>query len=70
MNEVQLVRLDPAIEESLVNDPRYMDAMIQENWAQIADLVHQLVGRTLTATPISVDKLEWDGYFVVDNNTR
>ncbi len=70
MKDVQLVRLDPAIEESLANNPAYMDAMVEDNWAQVADLVHQLVGRTLTATPVSVDKLEWDGYFVVDTDTR
>ncbi len=70
MKDVQLVRLDPAIEESLANDPAYMDAMVEDNWARVADLVHQLVGRTLTAIPVSVDKLEWDGYFVVDTDTR
>ena len=70
MKDVQLVRLDPATEESLANDPAYMDAMVEDNWAQVADLVHRLVGRTLTAVPVSVDKLEWDGYFVVDTEMR
>ena len=54
MKDVQLVKLDPAIEASLVDDPAYMAAMVEDNWAQVADLVHQLVGRTLTATPVSV----------------
>ena len=70
MREVQLVRLDPAIEEGLVNDPAYMDAMIQDDWSQIARLVHQRIGEKLTATPVSVDRLEWDGYFVIDADTR
>lgn len=70
MKNVQLVRLDPAIEQSLTNDPAYMEAMIEDNWEQVANLVHQLIGRTLTATPVSVDKLEWGGYFVVDTSTR
>ncbi len=70
MKDVQLVRLDPAIEESLADDPAYMEAMVEDNWSQVADLVHQLVGRTLTSVPVSVDKLEWDGYFVVDTDTR
>ena len=70
MKDVQLVRLDPATEESLANDPAYMDAMVEDNWAQVADLVHRLVGRTPTAVPVSVDKLEWDGYFVVDTEMR
>ena len=29
-----------------------------------------MVGRTLAAIPVSVDKLKWDGYFVVDTDTR
>ena len=70
MKDIQLVKLDSAIEESLMNDPAYIDAMVKENWAQVADIAHQRVGRTLTANPVSVDKLEWDGYFAVDPNTR
>ena len=66
---MQLLRLDPAIEESLASDPAYIDAMVEDNWAQVADLVHQLVGRTLTAIPVDADKLEWGGYFVVDTDT-
>ena len=65
-----LVRLDPAIEESLANDPAYMEALVEDNWVQVADLVHRVVGRTLAAIPVSVDKLKWDGYFVVDTDTR
>ena len=70
MKDVQLVRLDPAIEKSLSDNPAYMDAMVEDDWHRVAELVHQLVGRTLTAIPVSVDKLEWDGYFVVDTATR
>ena len=70
MKDVQLIRLDAAIEESLANDPAYMDAMVGDDWSQVAALVHQLVGRKLTAVPVSVDALEWDGYFVVDTVTR
>ena len=70
MKDVQLVRLDPAIEDSLTNDPAYMNAMIHDDWAQVADLVHQMVGRKLTAAPVSVDSLEWGGYFVLDTDTR
>ena len=70
MKDVQLVRLDPAIEESLTNNPGYTDALIKENWLQVADLVHQLVGRMLTTDPVSIDKLGRDGYFVVDTDTQ
>ena len=70
MKNIQLVRLDPAIEQSLVNDSEYLEAMMAGDWSQVADLIHQRIGRTLTATPVSIDALEWDGYFVVDSDTR
>lgn len=70
MKDVQLVRLDPAIEESLASNSAYIDAMINDNWSQVGDLVHELVGRKLTATPVSINQLEWSGYFVVDTDTR
>ena len=70
MKDVQLVRLDPAIEESIAGNPAYLEAMMEDNWAKVADLVHQVVGRKLTANPVSVDTLGWDGYFVVDTDTR
>ena len=70
MKDVQLVRLDPAIEESLASNPAYMAAMVEDRWEQVAELVHQVVGRTLRATPVSVDQLEWGGYIVVDTDTR
>lgn len=70
MKPIQLVRLDPAVEQSLIDNPAYIDAMIADDWGRVAELVHQLVGRTLTATPVSVDTLEWGGYFVVDAETR
>lgn len=70
MKNVQLVRLDPAIEESLANDPAYMDAMINDDWPRVAAIVQKLVGRKLTTEPVSIDKLEWGGYFVVDTATR
>src|ERR671912_2067454 len=70
MRTVQLVRLEQAIEESIGNHPEYMEALAQENWARVADLVHGLVGRTLVSAPVSVNELRWGGYFVVDEATR
>jgi GNAT superfamily N-acetyltransferase len=70
MRTVQLVRLDPTIEESLMKDPAYFEAMARDDWAQVAERVHRLVGLTLAVAPVSVDKLEWSGYFVVDQETR
>ena len=70
MRMVQLVRLERAIEESIGNHPEYMQALAQDDWARVADLVHGLVGRTLVSAPVSVDELRWGGYFVVDEATR
>jgi len=67
---VQLVRLDPQIEKAVSDQPGYMDALIHDQWARVAELVHQVVGRVLVAVPVSVDELRWSGYFVVDENTR
>ena len=36
----------------------------------MAKIVHRVVGRTLTVLPVSVDELHWDGYFVVDEDSR
>ena len=36
----------------------------------IAAIRQEIRGRTLAAIPVSVDKLKWDGYFVVDTDTR
>ena len=70
MANIQLVRLDPGIERALTDHPEYMEALIQDDWPRVADLVHRLIGRTLVATPVSIDELQWGGYFVVDEHTR
>lgn len=70
MPRIQLVKLDPKIDETLVGDPAYLDAMMADDWPKVAELVHRLVGRKLTATPVSVDELAWDGYFVIDAQSR
>ncbi|HEY6507567.1 MAG TPA: GNAT family N-acetyltransferase, partial [Vicinamibacterales bacterium] len=70
MKNVQLVRLDPALEDAIATHPEYLEALTQDNWARVAALVHGVVGRTLVAIPASVDELQWSGYFVVDEATR
>ena len=70
MRSVQLVRLDPATENKLEKDPAYMEALAQDDWPEVAKVVHRLVGRTLTVLPVSVDELHWDGYLVVDEDSR
>ncbi len=70
VRDIQLVKLEPAIEEPLVGDPAYLKAMMAENWPGVAAVVHQVVGRTLSVQPVSVDELTWGGYFVVDTATR
>jgi [ribosomal protein S5]-alanine N-acetyltransferase len=70
VRSILLVRLEPAIEESIGSHPDYMAALAQDDWARVATLVHNAVGRTLVPAPVSVDDLQWGGYFVVDEGTR
>ena len=70
MRSVQLVRLEAAIEQAVAQHPDYMPALGQNNWARVADIVHEVVGRRLVSIPVSVDTLSWDGYFVVDAQSR
>jgi len=70
MRNVQLVRLDPVLEQTLANDSECREALAKDDWARVAELVHRRVGRTLIAVPVSVDELQWGGYFVIDEGTR
>ncbi len=67
---VQLIRLDPAIEEELANDEEHNEAIVREDWSSMAAAVQRVIGRTLAAAPISIDELRFEGYFVVDEDTR
>jgi ribosomal-protein-alanine N-acetyltransferase len=70
MADILLVRLAPAVEQALSNHPEYMPALVHDNWPRVAELVHEVIGRTLVHMPISVDELQWGGYFVIDDATR
>jgi RimJ/RimL family protein N-acetyltransferase len=70
MTNIQLIRLDSDLERALATDVTYMKALAQGEWAQVADVVHRVIGRTLIADPVSIDELQWGGYFVVDEGTR
>lgn len=70
MRNVHLVRLDPAQEQELVSDAEYKEALVQDNWPRLADVVHRVVGRTLAALPAGIDELHWGGYLAVDEDTR
>lgn len=70
MSGIELVRLDPALENAVASHPEYLDALAREDWAGVAELVHRVIGRTLLEAPLRVDALEWGGYFVVDRETR
>ena len=70
MANIHLVRLAPSVEQTLADHPDYMPALVHDNWPRVAELVHQVIGRTLIHTPISVDQLQWGGYFVIDERTR
>jgi len=65
MGNIQLIRLEPAIEQAFASE-EFMDALAHDNWARVAELVHERVGRTLVPVPVSVNELQWGGYSVVD----
>lgn len=67
---IKLVELDPSIEESLFEEPGYIDAMTNADWGKVAELTLGKIGRTLQQTPVSINKLAWSGYFVVDVETN
>jgi ribosomal-protein-alanine N-acetyltransferase len=70
MSSVDLVRLDPALEDALATHPQYLKALFQGDWEQAAAVVHELIGRTLASVPVSVDTLQWGGYFAVDTTSH
>ncbi|MEM6688176.1 MAG: GNAT family N-acetyltransferase [Planctomycetota bacterium] len=70
MNIIELIRLDSSLEDSLHQNPEFIDSMMTENWSRVAELVHAVTGRTLQAAPVGVDQLEWGGYYVVDKATN
>ena len=70
MGNIQLVRLDSAIEKAFAKDDEFMNALAQDNWPRVAELVHQRVGRILIPVPVSVNELQWGGYFMVEEHTR
>ena len=67
---IDLVQLDPSIETSLFNDSDYIDAMSNENWAQVADMTLRKIGRRLECEPLSINSHHWGGYYVIDTRTR
>ena len=70
MKGVQLVRLDPALEEAFVNDAEYLGALAADDWDRVAACVHGRIGRTLAVVPRGLDELHWGGYFAVDADSR
>lgn len=70
MGDLLLVRLDPAITKTLENDAEYLEAAGQGDWPRVAGVVQRVLGRTLEADPVSVDQLDWGGYYAVDAGTR
>lgn len=70
MPTIQLVRLDPSIEQAVHEDPAFFESMVEEDWPKLAGVVQKHVGRTLTAEPVSVDALAWGGYYVIEPTTR
>lgn len=70
MPEVRFVRIAPAVEAAMQADPAYFQAMADEDWPTLADVILRHVGRTLPERQSDEDRLHWGGYCVVDAGTR
>jgi len=70
MPEIDLVQLNPLVEEALMADPGYLEGLINSNWSRVAEIAQQRLGRQLNVEPLSVNTLHWGGYCVVDAHTR
>ncbi|MEO0529477.1 MAG: GNAT family N-acetyltransferase [Planctomycetota bacterium] len=69
MAEVQLVRLDRAIEEALEQDQAFIDAMMQEDWPRVAEVTLQRLGRRPEGEPVSADAFGWGSAYALDSAT-
>jgi ribosomal-protein-alanine N-acetyltransferase len=70
MKNINLIKLDPSVQEMIDNNPQYLDALMRDDWDHVAAIVHQIVGRILDVVPAAVDELHWGGYVVIDDSTR
>ena len=70
MREVELVKLGPDLEDALVNDSEYREALRQGNWARAAERVHEVVGPRVPSAAETIEAPTWDWYFVGDGATR
>lgn len=67
---VELIKLGPALEDAIMNDPEYREALRQGTWARAAERVHAVVGRTVPTSAETIEGPTWDWYFVGDEVTR
>lgn len=69
MKDIELVKFDRALEEALLGDPTYRDALNAGRWADAAARVHAVVGPCLPATSQRIEQPTWEWYFVGDRQT-
>lgn len=67
---MELVKLGAELEDGLMNDPEYRDALRQGNWARAAERVHAVVGPTVPSSAKTIEAPTWEWYFVADGATR
>lgn len=66
----RLLRLSPALEQAIADDPDYQEAMSKEDWTQLANAVVRVVGGSLSDVGSQPPELHWGGYLAVDENTQ
>lgn len=70
MPNIELIRLDPAVENEIASDREYQQAMAEENWPRLAEAVLRVVGRTAAPPPDALDQRHWGGYLAVNSESR
>ena len=67
---MELVKLGAELEDGLMNDAEYREALRQGNWAGAAERVHAVVGPTVPRSAETIEEPTWEWYFVGDGATR
>jgi RimJ/RimL family protein N-acetyltransferase len=67
--DIELVKLESAMEEALMGDPTYRSALSAGRWADAAARVREVVGARVPATAQRIERPTWEWYFVGDGRT-
>jgi len=67
---VELVKLDDEIEQTLMADVDYRDALRDARWADAAQRIHAVVGTKVPSSAVTIDEPTWGWYYAAEPVTR